>query len=205
MRRWCVAFALAGLFALPLVARAADSPSEYSKLLARLKSGNTDIDYTRLRLSYPDSPERKAAKDVSGPEKGMWDALEARNFSEAVKQVEMVLASEYVNIDAHFVALVANRELGAKQDAEFHQAIFRGLIQSILQSGDGESMGTAWVMIDVHEEYVILRVLGYGLPEQSLVQKDGHSYDVLKSKSNKDGTERTFYFNVDIPFKHYGV
>jgi hypothetical protein len=27
---------------------------------------------------------------------------------------------------------------------------------------------------------------------------------VMKVKNVKDGTEETFYFNVDIPFKHYG-
>ncbi len=36
------------------------------------------------------------------------------------------------------------------------------------------------------------------------MHKDGHSYDVMKVKNAQDGTEQTFYFNVDIPFKHYG-
>ena len=40
--------------------------------------------------------------------------------------------------------------------------------------------------------------------QQSLMHKDGHSYDVMKAKKADDGTEQTFYFNVDIPFKHYG-
>jgi len=37
------------------------------------------------------------------------------------------------------------------------------------------------------------------------MNKDGHSYDVMTVKSVEDGTEATFYFNVDIPMKHYGV
>ncbi len=78
------------------------------------------------------------------------------------------------------------------------------MIDSIRSSGDGKSIEKAWVVIKVHEEYVVLRVLGFNPSQQSLVQKDGHAYDVMKVKSTEDGTEQTFYFNVDIPFKHYG-
>ena len=54
--------------------------SEYTTLLARLKAGDIHIDYARLRLSYPDSPERKKAKDRSDAEKGMYAALKAQGF-----------------------------------------------------------------------------------------------------------------------------
>ena len=47
--------------------------------------------------------------------------------------------------------------------------------------------------------------LGFRPSEQSLVNKDGHSFDVMKVKSMNDRTEETFYFKVDIPFKHYGI
>jgi hypothetical protein len=107
-------------------------------------------------------------------------------------------------MDAHFVAMVANRELGAKDKSEFHSTVFHGLIKSILDSGDGKSLEKTWVVINVQEEYVVLRVLGFKPSGQSLVNKDDHSYDVMKVKDAKDGTEQTFYFNVDIPFKHYG-
>ena len=182
---------------------AADKPSEYATLLAALKAGDTQIDYARLRLSYMDSPEYKQAKDTSDAEKAMTEALNAKDYTGALKEAETVLESDYVSIDAHFVAFVANRELGAADQAEFHLAVFRGLIDSIRNSGDGLSTQTAWVVIDVHEEYVLLRALGFQPSDQSLIQKDGHSYDEMKVKS-EDGKQQTFYFNVDIPFKHYG-
>jgi len=151
-----------------------------------------------------DSPEYKAAKDVSKSEDAMTEALNKKDYPEALKNAEAVLESNYVNMDAHFVALVANREMGALDKAQFHRTVFHGLIDSIRSSGDGKSPETAWVVINVHEEYVVLRVLGFRPRGQSLIQKDGHSYDVMKVKNTEDGTEQTFYFNVDIPFKHYG-
>jgi hypothetical protein len=190
---------------LPLLVQAQDKPSEYAALLAQVKAGNTDIDYARLRLSWMDSPEYKQAKDTTKEEDGMGAALGQKNFAEALKDAEVVLASDYVNMDAHFVAYAANKELGATDKAEFHRTVFRGLVNSILHSGDGKSVSTAWVVINTHEEYVIFRVLGFRPGDQSLMNKDGHSYDVMKVKSLEDGSEATFYFNVDIPMKHYGV
>ena len=176
--------------------------SEYATLLGSLKAGGTIIDYTRLRLSYMDSPEYKQAKDTSGPEKAMSVALNAKDYPKALKYAEEVLASQYVNMDAHFIAFIANREIGATDQAEFHKAVFRGLLNSIQNSGDGLSQEKAWVVISVDEEYVMLRALGFTPSSQGLVHKDGHSYDVMKVKGRDDGTEKTFYFNVDIPFKH---
>jgi hypothetical protein len=204
MRIMLVVLGLLAVAALPPTVAAQNQPSEYATLLASLKSGNTAIDYTRLRLSYMDSPEYKAAKDVSKSEDAMSDALNKKDYPAALKDAEAVLDSNYVNIDAHYVALVANQEMGAMDKAEFHRTVFRGLINSIRNSGDGKSPETAWVVINVHEEYVILRVLGFRPSQQSLVNQNGHSYDVMKVKNAEDGTEQAFYFNVDIPFKHYG-
>ena len=204
MRTRISALALIAVLALALPSAAQNPPSEYATLLASLKAGNTNIDYARLRISYMDSPEYKQAKDTSNAEKAMWDALNAKDFPKALKNAEEVLDSEYVNIDAHFVAYAANREMGAADKAEFHRAVFRGLVDSIRNSGDGLSPKTAWVVITVHEEYVILRVLGMRPHSQSLISKDGHNYDEM-TVTDENGKDHTFYFNVDIPFKHYGV
>ena len=194
-------FLLLALLALPTIAGARD-PSEYATLLASLKAGNTNIDFARLRLSYMESPERRKAKDVSDSEKAMFEALSAKDFPKALKHAQNVLATEYINMDAHFVASVANREMGDAEKAEFHRTVFRGLIDSIRNSGDGKSMETAWVVVTVHEEYVVLRALGFKPSGQGLLEKDGHSYDQMKVKSAEDGTEQTFYFNIDIALKY---
>ena len=187
------------VFGLPLVSKATDT-SEYSKLLSALKAGNTNVDYARLRLSYVESPERKKAGDTSVQEKAMSQALQSKDFAAALKNAEAVLDDEYVNLDAHFAAFVAQRELGDAAKAEFHRTVFRGLIDSIRNSGDGKSPEKAWVIISVHEEYVVLRAMGLRPSGQSLVEKDGHAYDVMKAK-DEDGKEETFYFNTDIPMK----
>ena len=186
--------------AMPLISEAKDA-SEYGKLVAALKSGDTKIDYGRLRLSYVESPERKQATDTSAEEKAMSQELQAKDFAGALKHAEAVLDSEYVNLDAHFVAFIAERDLGNTDKAEFHRTVFRGLVDSIRNSGDGKSPEKAWVIISVHEEYVVLRAMGLRPSGQSLMGKNGHMYDVMKAKG-EDGKEETFYFNTDIPMKN---
>ncbi|HEY2469425.1 MAG TPA: DUF4919 domain-containing protein [Terracidiphilus sp.] len=200
-----LAFVLIGLL-VPYVAPAQNnSPSEYAALVAQLQSGKTDIDYTRLRLSYMDSPEYEHAQDTSDSEKAMMVSLEKRDFAAAIQEAENVLASDYVNIEAHFVDSLAKRHAGNLQQAEFHRTVFQGLIDSIRKSGDGKSTRTAWVVITVHEEYVFLQALKYQISEQSIIGENGHSYDVMKAKDPYDGAEQTFYFNADIPMKHGGL
>jgi hypothetical protein len=201
-RRFLAALLLVS--ALPTLLFAQKPSGEYASLLAALKAGNTSVDYTRLRLSYADSPERKAAKDTSDAETRMIASINAKDFTGALTQAETVLDAEYVNLDAHFAAFIANRELGNAEKSGFHRAVFRGLLDSIRNSGDGKTTETAWVVISVHEEYVMLRVLGFKPSGQALLHKDGHSYDEMKVKSAQDGSEQTLYFNVDIPFSHYG-
>ena len=192
-----VLFALLG-FALPLPA----AESDYAKLLAVLKSGNTHIDYQQLRFDYMESPEYKQAKDTTASEKAMVQAMNAKDYAKALASAEEVMAGEYVNIDAHYAAYQASKALGQTDKAEFYRAVFRGLVQSIFDSGDGAKPESAWVVISVHEEYVVLSILGMKPGTQSVVHKGGHSYDEMKVKDEKD-VEHTYYFNVDIPFKHY--
>jgi hypothetical protein len=190
------------LLAMPLPAAPA---SEYAGLLEKVKGGDTSIDFQRLRLSWVDSPEYKDAKDVSKAEKEMMTFLDAKEYDKALKASEKVLASEYVNADAHFVEYSANKALGHEDEAQFHLKVFRGLMDSIVKHGDGLSAETAWVVINVHEEYVVLNVLGYRPSEQSMLSRDGHTYDRMDVKSVEDGSKKTFYFNVDISFKHMGI
>jgi hypothetical protein len=178
-------------------------PSEYGALLAKVKGGDLSIDFQKLRFSYMESPEYKKAKDTSGEDRLMWKAFNADDYKEAIKNADAVLASEFVNLDAHFVASASYDKLGDAKQSDFHRAVFVGLIKSITDLGDGKSTKTAYVVINVHEEYVVLNVLGLRRGNQALVAEDGHSYDRLTTTDPKTNQTVTLFFNVDIPMKHY--
>ncbi len=85
----------------------------------------------------------------------------------------------------------------------FHEFVLSGLIRSILQSGDGQSPETAFVVINVREEYILMELLGLTMQKQSVLESGGHIYDRLEVVDSETGEERELYFNVDIPFAAY--
>ena len=173
--------------------------SEYASLRDRVKSGDLAADFKRLRIAYVGSPEYQKAKDTDDEKRAMLRALDSRNFRKALQNAEVVLDNNFTDMDAHFVEYIAYRELGEAAKSDFHHSVFRHLVKSILDSGDGKSTEGAYVVASVDEEYVVLRVLGLRLVRQSLDQDKGHSYDVLETKDPESGKSVKLYFNVDVP------
>jgi hypothetical protein len=202
--------AFAGIFLLLLACCFAvtaqekpEAKTDYAALLERVKSGDQTVDFRQLRLAYANSPSYGSGPDTDTQRKAMMASLNAKDFANAIKNADVVLAAKYVDLDAHFVAYVAHRELKDTEQAEFHKFVLQGMLKSITASGDGKSPETAFQVIEVHEEYVLLRFMGVGLPEsQALLHKNGHSYDEVKFKDPASKQEATLYFNVDIPIKH---
>lgn len=178
-------------------------PSEYAALLARVQGGDLSVDFKKLRFSYMESPERRQGKDTSAEEKEMWALLNGKDYKKAIEKADVVLANEFVNLDGHFVEYRAYEGLQNDAQSGFHHSVFLGLLKSITDSGDGQSLDTAYVVISTHEEYVLLQIRGLNPKTQDLVRDHGHSYDVLQAIDPETQKTVKLYFNVDIPFKHY--
>lgn len=46
------------------------------------------------------------------------------------------------------------------KEADFHRAVAVTLIKSIMKSGDGRGVGSAWTVFQVKEEYEVINVPG---------------------------------------------
>jgi hypothetical protein len=140
--------------------------------------------------------------DTDTQKKAMMAALNSKNYADALKNADIVLAADYVDMDAHFVEYIAHRELKNAEQAEFHKFILQGLLDSITHPGDGKNFETAYQVIQVHEEYVVLRFMGLMPSKQSMAEKNGHSYDVMETLNPESNEKVTLYFNIDIEEKH---
>jgi hypothetical protein len=177
-------------------------PSEYGALLAKVKGGDLSVDFQKLRFSYMESPERKQAKDRFEEDRQMWKAFNAEDYKDAIKNADAVLEGKFVDLNAHFVEFRAYTKLHDADKAEFHRTVFKGLLDSILHSGDGKSTKSAYIVIATDEEYVLLNVMGLKSGRQALLKEGGHSYDRLDATDLKTQQPIALYFNVDIPLKH---
>jgi uncharacterized protein DUF4919 len=120
------------------------------------------------------------------------------DLSDALRSANEIKNHNMAEPEGHLLALVAYQKMGREQDAAFEHKVVEACLQSITATCDGKSSETAYFVVNEGEEYFFLNiVLGVGLPaSQSLVNKDGHSFDLLKVK-DKDGKEQEIWFNVD--------
>ena len=180
-----------------------EAKRKYEAMLEAAKKSEGAVDYKALRFAYFETPDYDPLVGMMNY-RGLWGLVMQQNWAEAAKQAEAVLARNYVDINAHMVAHVAYRQQGDEERAALHRRWADGLLASVKSGGDGKSTDTAWHVISVSEEYAVIRSMNLRPAGQSLHQKDGHSYDVMKVIDPQTNTQSSIYFNVDKVFSAYG-
>ena len=174
--------------------------SDYQSLLKRVMSFDRTVDFKALRLSYAETQDYNPYGDDKAKKAEMFEALRNKQYEKAVSSAQAILEKKFVDIEAHFVSSIAFREMKNAGRYNFHHFVTGGLIDSILDSGDGKTPETAFVIIETGEEYALLGIIGFEVVRQSLIKSNGHSYDKMETKHRKTGETAIFFFNVDIPF-----
>ena len=172
----------------------------YETLVARVKSGDQNVDFKALRIAYTETSHYNPYGGDNDARQAMFAALESKQFEKAIEHAMAQLDKNYVDIDAHFICRIAYREMKNMERYRDHHLITKGLIDSILGSGDGMAPETAFIVIDTREEYIILNVLGFNTQKQSLIESNGHRYDRMEVTDLKTNQKVELYFNVDLPY-----
>lgn len=179
-------------------ALAAASASSYETMVASIRAGHTDADYEALRRAYAAS----AGYDPYGMKiqtllSDMLGAFENKDCKNAVTDAGKIGALDYTEIDAHLVAALCYEDMGDKTESTFERAVFTGLIDSILKSGDGHSPATAYRVVTLSEEYALLMLLKLDNKGQALIEADGHSYDRFEVSANDAKEQGEIFFEID--------
>mgnify|MGYP001178136741 CR=1 FL=1 len=172
----------------------------YEALMARVKGGDPTVDFKALRIAYTETSLYNPYGGDNEAHQAMFDALKNKQFEKAIEHATAILNKNYVDIDAHFVCRIAYREMKNMERHREHHLITKGLIDSILGSGDGMAPETAFVVINTGEEYIILNVLGFKAQKQSLMESNGPKYDRMEAIDPKTNQKVELYFNVDLPY-----
>lgn len=126
-------------------------------------------DFDALRREYGERADFSERCEQRNDVQQAVDLYESSSWQSLRELADDVLARCPVDIDFHLLAAVALEKLGLSSEAVPHLDWRRGLIESILRSGDGRTAETAWVVISIPEEYAFLRALGADPVDQSLV------------------------------------
>jgi hypothetical protein len=176
----------------------------FALLLERAKKSDATLDFKELRMAYTETTDYSPYGGDRETRQKMFAALNAKEFDSAVESAEKILAKNFVEINAHFVAYVAHRESGRTEKATFHKFMFDGLVKSITGSGDGKTAETAFVVITTDEEYTLFNILGLRPAGQALITQDGHSFDRMTATNPKTSETVVYFFNIDKPFNWLG-
>jgi len=179
-----------------------DFNDKYSGYVKKLESGDTNIDYQDFRFSLIESEQFKIATEKSSELSDMtlelYKQMEMLNFDEIISLAKKMLSLDYTRMVAHKILTQTYDMMDDAENAAKYEAIQMGLLQSIIQKGDGKSCPTAWPIIQLSEEYFILQMLG-GEQVSQTTDTDGGFCDKIEVKS--DDEVKTYYFNLDKVFE----
>ena len=189
--------ALIVVAAAVLCSQAIAAEPSYDDLVAQVKSGKLDTDYTALRLAFASSPRYEPYGALLVKVKEMMASFSAGDCPGAMASAKAILETNFVQMDAHIVTGLCLRKAGDEDGARKERAVYDGLVNSVLKSGDGKTPQTAFKVIFINEEYKVLAALGLVPVKQSLVNAEGSSFDRIEAKSKTTGESVALYFNVD--------
>jgi len=125
-------------------------------------------------------------------------------FREAIPLGEKELFDNPVNLKVLYRMLVCYHKLGDKTTAKKYANLYFGLLDEIYKSGNGKSIKTAYVVIKVSDEYVILSDLKLTRKKQRLVGDTDILTIETKGQKPIKGKKKIkeLYFNVTKPLDY---
>ncbi len=171
--------------------------SAYDALVARARAGDRTLDLAQLR----DAAAAAGATSDPVARERLMEAVERRDWKAIARAADSVLQRNYVDLDAHYFARHAAKQMGDARQEELHHWLEMGLLKALLATGDGRTEATPMVVVSVDEEYFVLRMVGARLQSQSLGACSGKPCDVMKVKQGANDEEATWYFDVHIPME----
>lgn len=195
MKTFLLSFSLLGVFLVsPLPAE--DTASARADRDAQAKIA------TEQRLAYAGSAEYNPYDSKNRDfQKSAGELMQKGDYASAIAEARKGLALARYDIDLLIILASAYRDAGDIPNADKTRVRWMSLVDSILRSGDGRDFATAFQVINVAEEYAVLRIIGLQTTSQTLVEHEGSSFDAMHVKDPKSGNELTLYFNVDLPMK----
>lgn len=174
----------------------------YSELLAAAQADPASADFHALRMAYAQSAQYRPYTQQKGPIAALDDALRAADLDAALGAATALLDANYLDIEAHMAAAYVYTMREAIERAAHHQAFANGLIRAILDTGTGRAPNSAFIVIDIPEEYTVMRILGLEPSGQTLINHQGQwldRIDVRQRGADPGAAALQIFFNVDLP------
>ena len=172
---------------------------KYENLLKRLKKGDREINFYDLRMSFTKSKDYKPVNpEFDSLRKKMIKNLNSKDYKNAITIADSILKHEYVDMYAHYTCYYAFTALGDSVNAFYHEFIMDRLLNSVVESGDGKSKESAFLIINSNEEYFFIFIYKLQVVEKSFTNYKGEPIDVFKAVDPETKDSFELFFNTSL-------
>lgn len=170
---------------------------EYSRLVAQAAARDASTDFRALRFAWLTSAARKRRPEITlgSVTQEMMAAAQAEDHGKVRAKAVELLSARYTDIRAHLYLSLSCERLRDTDCSEQAASVGRGILQSILKSGDGKTCDTGWDVALISEEYTVLSVMGLRMQQQALISGP-HPCDAMTA-TNEKGENVTYFFKID--------
>ena len=193
-----------------LVEERGQHQTAYADLIRRAEAGEK-IDFSRLRAEYPYTENWDFyGNKTNGLVTEALASQKGKDCAAALDQAEQVIRLDFTWSQAHKLKSECLEDTD-RAKSRIESAIADGLEDSLMDSGDGDSEKTAFVVSSMHEEMRALakRYIQLRTRTNQVRGSDGHYYDQVQGISIRSGfvgpygqsgitaSAKTVFFNVD--------
>lgn len=176
----------------------------YPKLMAKYLEDHTTLSIDDYFMLYFGQVAQKGYSPYFDPHseilKEVKEHYSNKEYGIAVELGADLYIKDPLNIDLNWYLGACYYKLKQFEKYDRHMGTYRSLLYAIASTGDGKGPETAYIVTSIGDEYELLTYLRYQPNGQSLVEHEGHSFDIQKCVDENDGEELAVYFNIDMPF-----
>jgi len=180
-----------------------NSPYFFPKLLSRFIIADTTLTQKEFSLLYYGNSYQKSYSPYGNSDKKdeFYKFYNKKNYKEAIPIGEKILSENAINLKMSFKLLVCYNELGDTLMAKKFARRYFPLLRVIYHSGDGKSIETAYVVINVDDEYQLLQNEDLESTGQSLIGVTD-KLTINTTNQKEEPIIKELYFNVSRPFAY---
>jgi hypothetical protein len=171
---------------------------EYTKLLGKLKGGDTAIDYKALRQAFARSGAPGSRGVDSKIRMKLAEAVKVKKYDEIASVSQEILKINFLDPNAHVYAATAYEALKDTKKYDYHQAVYLGLINSIVNGADGESTKTAYAVVSQDEIFAVLKAYELQRTASEPLTEGTSRYEVVTVTDKTNGAVSKVYFKMDL-------
>lgn len=164
-----------------------DSEFYYQKMLYKYKGLPKSIDSVEAQyLYYGRNFLDKTVSTSDKPFKKLLDDFKKQDYTETITKANQLLSEDPTNLDLLMIMLQCYDKQQDVKNFSYYLSQFKLLTSAILDSGDGKSEDSAYLVNSVGDEYILINVIQ--IPRQasrSSKPATGGMFDIWENNSTK--------------------